>query len=107
MSYIFKCPLISGVQLNRCLALDSKVLRDDGLCDIGDLKVGDNIMGRDGYVEVRHVFPVEHKDVYEIETKSGKKIICSREHLFPTENGAMSIADGLTVGDSLFTAKQI
>jgi replicative DNA helicase len=108
MSYpeIFGCPIISAFQLNRCLDLDTEVISTDGPKRLGDVKIGDEIMGSSGMVTIRYVYPVEKNEVFKIKTKSGKEIICSKRHLFPTTNGVVSIDDGLSVGDSLFTAIQ-
>jgi replicative DNA helicase len=107
MSYIFLCPIITAVQLQRCLDVNSEVVTIDGNKKIGELVVGDRVMGRNGYVDVRYVYPKETKKVYKITTKSGKTVICSKDHIFPTVGGENKcINGGLSVGDSLFTAVQ-
>jgi hypothetical protein len=106
MSYVFKCPIISAVQLQRCLDINSIIFTENGNKKIGDVVVGDRIMGKNGLVDVCHVYPRETKKVFRIKTKSGKEIICSKEHIFPTKGGINSIEDGLTVGDILFSASQ-
>lgn len=106
LSYIFKIPFISAVQMNRCLEINTEVVTDTGIKKIGNIVMGDKIMGSCGMVDVRYVYPKEVKSVYKIKTKSGKEILCSKEHLFPTTKGVLSIEDGLTVGDSLFSAVQ-
>jgi replicative DNA helicase len=106
MSYIFNCPFISAVQLTRCLDTNTLVERVDGPIRIGDIRVGDSIKGTTGWVEVKHVYPSERKKVFRVKTKSGKIIICSDNHVFPTVKGNMSISSGLSVGCSLFSAVQ-
>lgn len=99
-------PIISATQTTRCLALDTKVIKDNGeSIDIKDVKVGDKIMSHSGFTEVKHVYPVDTQDVYEITTKSGKKIICSSKHIFPTVDGEKNIKSGLSIGDLLFVKK--
>ena len=39
---------------------------------------------------------------FRIKTKSGKSIICSGQHVFPTENGLRSIYSGLSEKDKFF-----
>ena len=107
MSYIYRCPIISAAQLQRCLDINSEVITVGGNKKIGDLVVGDRIMGKNGYVDVRHIYPKEIKKVYKITTKSGKMVICSKDHIFPTVGGENKcINSGLSAGDSLFTAVQ-
>ena len=107
LSYIFKCPFISAVQLNRCLEISTLVeLYNGKLIPIGDIQVGDKLRGSSSKVEVRYVYPREIKGTYKIKTKTGREIICSGEHNFPSSTGLKSIYGGLIVGDSLFTAIQ-
>lgn len=97
-------PLITATQVNRCLGLDTLLIKRGGeTIQIQDIKIGDEIESHSGYVKVEHVFPVEEQDVYEITTKSGKKILCSNKHIFPTSSGEKNILSGLSVGDKLFT----
>lgn len=104
----YNVPIISGAQTNRCLTLDTKVEhKEKGLINISDLRVGDKILGDKEFVEVRHVFPIEEQTVYEIALKSGKKIKCSRKHIFPTVDGLKSIENLLNVGDVLFSIEEL
>jgi len=99
----FNVPLITATQVNRCLGLDTLVKTKTGEeIKLRDIKVGQEILSHSGYVNVENVFPIEKQDVYEIVTKSGKKIVCSANHIFPTTNGEKNIKTGLSIGDSLF-----
>jgi len=104
LSYVFNCPIISATQLNRCLDINTLVDHYDGTKRvIGNVQVGDKIRGEDGFVEVKHVYPKEVQKCYKIKTKSGKEIVCSAKHLFPTKDGRFkSLENGLGVGDMLF-----
>jgi len=96
-------PILSSVQFNRCLGLDTIVTKRDGQqIEIKDIKIGDEIASHSGYVTVNEVYPIETQEVYEITTKSGKKIVCSDRHIFPTTEGEKNILSGLTIGDKLF-----
>ena len=107
MAFKYNLPVVSATQLSRCLATDTLVITsDDTIKKIVDLKIGDEIKGETSNVRVRYVYPVEKKKCYKIKTKSGKQIVCSKEHIFPTNLGYKSIEDGLTVGNRLFTATQ-
>lgn len=119
MSYVFKCPVISAVQLARgsfgkdnpgmegiaeCIEVNQLVeLRDGRNIKIGDLKFGEQIKTNDGYKTVTQVHHKKIKKCYKIKLKSGKEIIVSDKHKFPTKNGRKSIVDGLSVGDKLNT----
>lgn len=98
--------VISASQLNRCLTLDTKVeIEGTGEIDIKNIKVGDRIRTNTGYNTVKDVMPVTKRKVYEIRTKSGKVIRCSDNHVFPTKNGEVNIANGLSVGDVLYSKR--
>lgn len=99
-------PLITATQTTRCLGLDTLVIKNTGeQIKIKEIKIGDEILSHSGNVLVEKVFPIEVQDVYEIVTKSGKKILCSDKHIFPTIDGEKNIISGLTIGDKLFVKK--
>lgn len=102
----YNVPIVSATQTTRCLALDTLIIDQEGeYKEINSIKVGDKILSHSGFVEVTNIFPVTPQDVYEITTKSGKKIICSNKHIFPTDKGEKNILSGLSIGDFLFIKK--
>jgi len=107
LSFKYNIPFVTASQLTRCLDINTIVITSEGnKKKIKDLKIGDVIAGNNGPVTVRHIYPQEKKKVYRITTKTGKQIICSAEHVFPTTEGTKSIKTGLTLNDKLFTATQ-
>jgi hypothetical protein len=124
LGFEFDIPMISVSQLNRagtfmsfedvdfnsiaeCLHVDTDVYKKvNGVyvnTKIKDIEIGDHIKGSDGDVEVKRKFPIDRKKVYKITTKSGKTIICSGKHKFPTDIGEKCVETGLKVGDKLNT----
>jgi replicative DNA helicase len=117
MSYIFNCPVISATQLNRsgfdianpdlntiseCIEVNQLVqLVDGSFVKMKDIKPGDQIIANDGYKTVRQVHHKNIKKCYKITTKTGKQIVVSGDHKFPTNRGRLSITDGLSVADKL------
>lgn len=101
----YDVPVLSATQVNRCLALDTKIFHNEkGEIEIKDVKKDDNILSSGGnFVKVTKVYPIEKQKVYRIKTKSGKEIVCSDLHLFPTTEGLCSISSGLRKGDFLFS----
>ena len=96
-------PVVSAIQFGRCLDLSTIVeLKNGTKTEIKNLNIGDEILSYDGYRVVKHIFPIEKKKRFLIKTKSGKEIICSKEHIFPTNKGEISLSLGLTVGDKLW-----
>jgi len=93
---------ITASQLNRCLALDTKVIANGNILNIRDVKVGDKLDSDSGPVEVYEVLPITKQPVYEIKLKSGKTIKCSAKHKFPTPNGLRTIENGLSAGEKLY-----
>ena len=86
-------------QVNRCLKIDTSIIKDTGITTISSLKIGDKILGSNGFVSVTKVYKPAKQKAYKITTKSGKEIICSANHRFPTNNGLLSIDTGLSAGD--------
>lgn len=109
--------IMSAVQTNRsgfsvsdfditatseCLDLNTIVEKEDGnKIKISDIKIGDKIKGLNKYVEVKNIFPIKKKKQYKIKLKSGKEIICSGDHKFPTKDGFKCINNGLKIKDKL------
>jgi hypothetical protein len=102
------CLCVTASQLNRCVSLDTVVDEENrGAVRIDTLAVGDRIRGPDGYVSVKEVFPVHKQKAYRVKTKSGKVIVCSANHRFPTERGLLSIDTGLNVGSGINTCEVV
>ena len=98
-------PIVSATQTTRsgyCLDLKTQVQTPQGLKDISNIQVGDLVLSNIGYNEVMNVFPKSKKKSYKITLQDGKEIICSEEHLFPTENGEFNIKGGLKEGMCLY-----
>lgn len=98
-----QCVFVTAAQLNRCLALDTKVEVNGELINIVDVKVGDHLTSNAEPVKITEVLPITKQPVYEITLKSGKKIKCSANHKFPTLSGLKTLNTGLTIGDKLQT----
>jgi intein/homing endonuclease len=65
------------------------------------VEVGDKIVSNDGYKTVMTVHHKKIKDTIKITLKSGKTIIVSKDHIFPTNKGRCSVNTGLSVGHKL------
>ncbi len=94
--------MVTASQLNRCLALDTKVIANGNEIEIKDVQVGDWLESNSGQVEVYEKLPISKQPVYKIKTKSGKEIICSGQHKFPSNKGVLTINEGLKAGDKLY-----
>ena len=101
----FSVPIVSATQTTRsgyCLDLKTQVQTPQGLKELSNIQVGDLVLSNTGYNEVLNVFPKSKKKSYKITLEDGKEIICSEEHLFPTQNGEVNIKGGLNEGMYLF-----
>ena len=109
LTYIFRCPIVSATQVNRCIDINALVtLADGNQIKIKDLKNGDALKSNNGDVIVKHVYPVETQKTYKIKLKSGKSIIVSGKHLFPTNSGKfLSIDMGLKKGMKLLSLPEL
>lgn len=94
-------PIVSASQLNRCLSPDTTVETLEGIKKIKDLKFGEKIKCETGYNEVIGKTNITFQKMYKIKLKSGKEIICSGEHKFPTNYGIMTVNCGLEKGVKL------
>tara|TARA_B100000508_G_C11459214_1_gene278327 strand:+ start:827 stop:2161 length:1335 start_codon:yes stop_codon:yes gene_type:complete len=101
----FGVPIVTATQTTRCLSSDTIVNTLNGDKKIFDIYEGDKILSDNGYNTVLKKFN-EKKKVYKITLECGKEILCSKEHIFPTCNGDMTIESGLSVGMCLKVKKQ-
>lgn len=104
----FNVPLVSATQTTRsgyCLDLKTTVITPSGTKTISDVVVGDEVLSNSGWNTVKTVFPTVKKRMYRITTESGREIVCSADHLFPTEDGEKNIKSGLCLKDKLFINK--
>jgi len=59
------------------------VLTPDGFRPIGELTVGDLVLGSDGEpTPVIGVYPQGEKDIYRLTTQDGASTLCSGDHLW-------------------------
>jgi len=102
----FNVPIFSATQTTRssgyCLNLKTQVQTPQGMKELSNIQVGDLVLSNTGYNEVLNVFPKSKKKSYKITLEDGKEIICSEEHLFPTQNGEVNIKGGLEKGIYLY-----
>jgi len=73
----------------RAQPVTTPVLTPDGLRPIGDLRVGDLVVGSDGEpTPVLGVYPQGEKDVYRLSAQDGASTLCCAEHLWTVRTAA-------------------
>lgn len=89
---------------SECIYIKELVTLIDGTKkEIQNIVPGDQILSQDDYKTVMFVHHKKPKECVKIKLKSGKSIIVSKDHVFPTKNGRKCINTGLNVGDILNT----
>ena len=72
-----------GYMRGRAQPLFTKVLTPEGFRPIGDLRVGDFVIGSNGRpTEVQGVYPQGFKDIYRVHTQDGSSTLASEDHLW-------------------------
>lgn len=75
--------IISGAGSGKALSNDTKVRTPDGFKPIGEMQVGDLVIGGDGNPhKVSGVFPQGKKTAYKIVLSDGQTILCCKDHLW-------------------------
>lgn len=75
--------LWGGTGTGKAQPLDTKIITPDGYKRMGDIKVGDMVIGQDGKPHrVTGVYPQGAKEVFELTFKDGTKTRCCKEHLW-------------------------
>lgn len=72
----------ASISQGGCIAKDELVLTEDGYKRIEDVKIGDKVWTKVGFIEVNHVFDKGIQDIYEVKTKHGNKIKTTIDHKF-------------------------
>lgn len=118
----FDVPVVTATQTNRSGFSSSEVeLTDTSECImvgqtvnlynsnekkfIEDVLPGDQITSNDGYKTCMFTHHRKMKECVEIKLKSGKSVIVSKDHVFPTNQGRLSVREGLSIGMKLCSLK--
>jgi len=73
----------------RAQPLDRRALTPDGFRPIGELEVGDLVIGSDGQpTHVLGIFPQGRKEVFRLATQDGASTVCCGEHLWEVSTAA-------------------
>jgi len=91
--------------------LTSKVLTPTGWCELGDLEIGDDVVGRDGLCKkVTHLHPISVMEMWEVRTRDGRKTLCNGEHLWPSvipsNTGSREVVKELLELKSIYIGKR-
>lgn len=77
------CIVADEMGLGKCLSLDSKILTPIGWKLMGEVEVGDYVIGSDGKEKrVLGVYPQGEKDIYKVTFSDGCSVECCDEHLW-------------------------
>jgi phosphate starvation-inducible PhoH-like protein len=72
-----------GYMRGRAQPLFTKVLTPTGFRPIGEVQIGDLVIGSDGHpTEVLGVYPQGYKDIYRVYTQDGSSTLASGDHLW-------------------------
>jgi phosphate starvation-inducible PhoH-like protein len=72
-----------GYMRGRAQPLSTKVLTPNGFRPIGELRVGDSVIGSDGCpTEVLGVYPQGFKEIYRVSAQDGASTLASGDHLW-------------------------
>jgi len=78
-----------SVGAGKAQPLDATVMTPEGPTKMGEIEVGDMVMGEDGKpTEVTGVFPQGEMDIFEVTFSDGSTTRCTRDHLWLTQTQA-------------------
>lgn len=73
--------------LGKAQPLDARLLTPTGFKSMGDIRVGDFVIGSDGFpTRVLGVYPQGHKEAYRVSFSDGSATQCCDEHLWHTRD---------------------
>ncbi|MBI5145521.1 MAG: adenosylhomocysteinase, partial [Candidatus Omnitrophica bacterium] len=91
-----------------CLPKDTKIFTCSGIKSIKDIKIGDTVVGFNGYGKVVNKFHKGAKELYEVKTKDGYNIRATKEHevlVFTQDGFRYKKVENLLPGDNLVVCK--
>ena len=81
--------LADDMGLGKALEINTKIYTSDGIKKIGEMKVGDKVIGSDGNSHnVTGVYPQGVKDLYRITFNDGYSLLCCDEHIWTVSTRA-------------------
>ena len=79
--------ITGGAGVGKAQPLDANILSPDGWVQMGDLKLGDHIIGSNGLpCKVMGIFPQGIRDVFKVTMTDGSSTECCDEHLWQTQS---------------------
>lgn len=85
--------LADDMGLGKCLSVNELAYTPNGKIRMGDIRVGDYVIGSDGKkTKVLEVYPQPIKDLYKITFNDGYSTICCKEHMWTvmSNNGSVN-----------------
>ena len=73
-------------QSGKAQPLDSEIVTPNGIVKMGDIKVGDYVLSKDGKTKVSGVFDQGERDVYKIHFSDGTSAKSCKEHIWSCKN---------------------
>jgi len=84
-----ECAAVGAKGSGKAQPLDEPVLTPNGYVDMGDLAVGDEVIGSDGKpTRITAIHPRGEMDVYRITMNDGTTVRCSADHLWSVQTGS-------------------
>ena len=98
-----KMVFFSGYGFNKCLYKETEVETKTGIKKIKDVKIGELVNSKNGFVAVKDVINNGGKILYKLNTKSGKELICTLDHKIETQTGMRTLGDIFNFKRSILT----
>jgi len=106
-----KCILADDMGLGKCLEVDELVYTPNGLIRIGDIKIGDYVIGSNGKkTKVLSVYPQKNKKkIFKITFNDGYSLLVTEDHLWDVMscNNSNNRNNGRNKRHLLLTTKQM
>ena len=75
--------LALGMGSGKAQPLDSNILTPNGYIKMGNIKIGDNVIGSDGkFKNVVGIFPQGKRSIFEVKFNDGSTVECCNEHIW-------------------------
>lgn len=75
--------ILAALGVGKAQPLHSKILTPDGWKTMGDIKIGDEVIGSDGVsTKVVGTFPQGVRPIYRVKFRDGTETLCDEEHLW-------------------------
>ena len=81
---------VGKIKSGKCLYEEEKVETKEGIKKLKEVRIGDYVNSKNGFVKVNKIFNNGKKSCYKVVFKNGKSLIATKDHKIETNEGVIN-----------------